>query len=192
MKGEKMGIPRVLKYAHQLISERVIKGDTVVDGTCGNGYDTLFLAKAVGENGKVIGFDIQDQAINSTMERMIEQGVSERVNCVKDSHANVQSYLKNQPIGAAMFNLGYLPGAEKEITTKAKSTTQALTGLLKLLRVGGIITLVIYTEHDQGEEAKQVEDYVKELPQKQFQVLKYGFINQIHHPPYLIAIERIK
>jgi len=47
----------------------VQKGDTVVDATCGNGYDTLALLKMVAdESGKgcVYGMDIQGTALEST------------------------------------------------------------------------------------------------------------------------------
>ena len=41
-----------------------------MDATVGNGHDTVFLARLVGETGKVIGFDIQEQAIKNTTERL--------------------------------------------------------------------------------------------------------------------------
>ena len=48
------------------VLERVIQpGDTVVDATVGNGHDTQMLAELVGENGHVIGFDVQPSAIAS-------------------------------------------------------------------------------------------------------------------------------
>ena len=34
-------------------------GDVVVDATCGNGLDSLWLARAVGRSGKLYAFDIQ-------------------------------------------------------------------------------------------------------------------------------------
>ena len=40
-------------------------GDCAVDYTMGNGHDTEFLSKTVGENGRVFAFDIQPSALNS-------------------------------------------------------------------------------------------------------------------------------
>lgn len=37
-------------------------GDTVVDATCGNGWDTLYMAQSVGPSGRVFGLDIQVRA----------------------------------------------------------------------------------------------------------------------------------
>lgn len=45
------------------------KGDTVIDATCGNGYDTLALLTMVSDesyNGCVFGMDIQQEALDNT------------------------------------------------------------------------------------------------------------------------------
>lgn len=47
----------------------VQKGDTVVDATCGNGYDTLAMLKMVADGsgrGCVYGMDIQKDALENT------------------------------------------------------------------------------------------------------------------------------
>jgi ubiquinone/menaquinone biosynthesis C-methylase UbiE len=49
--------------------EVVLPGDIVVDATCGNGNDTLALAKLVfadGAQGSIYGFDVQDIALETT------------------------------------------------------------------------------------------------------------------------------
>ena len=43
----------LLKTEKQFISTHIKEGGTVVDFTMGNGHDTLWLSRAVGENGKV-------------------------------------------------------------------------------------------------------------------------------------------
>lgn len=55
------------------------RGDTVVDATCGNGYDTLALLKMVAdESGKgcVYGMDIQRSALESTSS-LLEESVDQ-------------------------------------------------------------------------------------------------------------------
>ncbi|MCD8509955.1 MAG: rRNA methyltransferase, partial [Bacillus sp. (in: Bacteria)] len=47
-----MKILGVLPFARELLSRSVVAGDIVVDGTAGNGHDTLFLAKLVGHSGR--------------------------------------------------------------------------------------------------------------------------------------------
>ena len=186
-----MKLQRVLQYAQFLLKETVETGDIVVDATAGNGYDTTFLAQLVGENGHVFAFDVQQQAIESTNKRLTEAGMANRVSTILDGHENVAQYVQ-QPISAAIFNLGYLPGSEHQIITKPNTTLQAIESLLKLLKVGGMIVLVVYYGHEGGkEERDQVIEYVSNLPQKKVHVLRYEFINQKNDPPFIIALEKV-
>ncbi|MGG0656253.1 class I SAM-dependent methyltransferase [Rummeliibacillus pycnus] len=187
-----MKLQRVLQYAQFLLRQTVEEGDVVVDATAGNGYDTVFLAQLVGEKGHVYAFDVQQQAVNSTKNRLHEEGLSERVSVILDGHENVAHYI-NERISAAIFNLGYLPGSEHDIITKPNTTLKAIESLLGLVKVGGMIVLVVYYGHEGGkEERNQVIEYVSNLPQKKVHVLRYEFINQKNDPPFIIALEKMK
>lgn len=48
------------------------------------------------------------------------------------------------------FNLGYLPGGNKAITTKSETTLQALEAASRILKPGGLISLVVYVGHPGG------------------------------------------
>ena len=79
---------RVVDAAQFFISQRVLPGDMVIDATCGNGNDTLFLSDAVGENGLVFAIDIQKQAIENTKKLleskgMVFSGINEESNLVE-------------------------------------------------------------------------------------------------------------
>ena len=90
-----------------------------------------------------------------------------------------------------MFNLGYLPGGDKEITTQAASTILAIESGLKLLRPGGIMTVMIYWGHSAGQVEKDaVESFCQTLSQMDYLVLKYQYINQQNQAPFLLAVER--
>lgn len=178
-----------ISYAQQLLKDHITKGDTVVDATCGNGNDTLFLADLVGTEGKVYGFDIQKQAVEQTRKKLMQSNLFIQAECIQDGHENIAQWVK-EPVNAAMFNLGYLPGSDKGMTTKPETTIKAIQSLLSLLTLNGLITVVVYTGHDQGYESFQLDKYLEKLPQKQYSVMKYQFINQVHYPPYLIAIEK--
>ncbi|WP_103106032.1 tRNA (mnm(5)s(2)U34)-methyltransferase [Brevibacillus reuszeri] len=181
--------PNVLEVARKLIRERVREGETVVDATMGNGNDTLFLAQLVKENGKVIAFDIQPLAIEKTKERLEREGVADWVEMKLASHEEIEKL--EGSAGAIMFNLGYLPGGDKEITTQAASTIRAIQSGLNVLRPGGIMTVMIYWGHSAGEVEKDaVESFCHELSQLEFLVLKYQYINQQNQAPFLLAIER--
>ncbi|HOD61626.1 MAG TPA: class I SAM-dependent methyltransferase, partial [Bacilli bacterium] len=81
----------------------------------------------------------------------------------------------------------------KQICTTAKTTLIALKKAIRLLDVGGICVLVFYPGHREGKiEAQEVGEYLKTLDQKEFDIIKYEFINQINMPPFLIALERLK
>ncbi|WP_432774194.1 class I SAM-dependent methyltransferase [Brevibacillus gelatini] len=181
--------PNVLEVARKLIRERVQPGETVIDATMGNGNDTLFLAQLVSETGHVIAFDIQPQAIAKTKERLEREGLLDRVELKLASHEEIESL--DVQAAAIMFNLGYLPGGNKEITTQAASTIRAIESGLRVLRPGGIMTVMIYWGHAAGEVEKEaVEAFCQELSQMEFLVLKYQYINQQNQAPFLLAIER--
>ncbi|MBB3906987.1 MULTISPECIES: class I SAM-dependent methyltransferase [Anoxybacillaceae] len=189
-----MKLARILPFARSLIDLAVKKGDIAVDATVGNGHDTLYLAERVGKEGHVFGFDIQAQAIQNTMGRLQEHGVMEQVTLFQASHDQLIEKIPQRHHGqitAAIFNLGYLPGGDKQIVTKPHSTIRALEQLLQIMAPEGIIVLVIYHGHPEGAiERDALLKYVQTLDQKQAHVLRYEFINQINSPPFIVAIEK--
>lgn len=187
-----MKLQRVLQYAQHLLNEAIEEGDTVVDATAGNGHDTLYLAQLVGDSGQVFSFDIQKEAVDATLHRLLDNALEHRAIVLKDGHENVAKYV-DKPVGAAIFNLGYLPGSDHNIVTKPNTTIQAIEELLKLLKIGGMIILVIYHGHEGGKaERDAVIDYVSALPQKYVHVLRYEFLNQQNDPPFIVALEKVK
>lgn len=182
-------LPNVLEVARKLIRERAAAGETVIDATMGNGNDTLFLAQLTGERGRVIAFDIQPQAIEKTKARLTKEGVSAAVELRLASHEAIAEL--SEPVSAIMFNLGYLPGGNKDVTTQAESTIRAIEAGLSLLRPSGIMTIIVYWGHDAGKiEKEAVERFCEQLDQTRYLVLKYQYLNQQNQAPFLLAIER--
>lgn len=186
-----MLIKGVIQYAHHLLEESVFEGETVIDATCGNGNDTLFLSKLVGDNGNVIGFDIQEGAIDKTSDLLKEHNRT-NMTLVHDSHADLYKYVSSEAtIGGAIFNLGYLPRSDKKIITKPESTIEAIDKMLPLLKPKGMIVLVVYHGHEGGkDEKKEILKHIIELDQNLYSVLRYGFINQKNNPPFILAIQK--
>lgn len=177
-----------VEMAQILIAAVVEPGDFVVDATCGNGKDTVFLAKLVGERGKVLAVDVQPVAIHRTRCLLEKEGLCSRVVLVRDDHSSIQRHLR-EPVKAAMFNLGYLPGGDKRMVTRPETTIAAIRDVLSALAPGGLVTVVVYTGHPGGaEELEQVLNYVRDLPQREFSVIQSCYINQVNHPPQLIAV----
>ena len=187
-------LQNILSYAHNLLEESISPGELVVDATCGNGNDTLFLAELVGKEGKVLAFDIQERAIKATEELLQQHNQTKNVTLIQDSHAFLSKYLKkDDEVSGAIFNLGYLPKSDKSIITKSTSTLEALELLLGRLKKNGLIIFVVYHGHNGGKEEKNaLLQYVTQLEQKEYHVLQYNFINQKNDPPFIIAIEKRK
>ena len=183
-------IEKPLQMARNFISACVANGDFAVDATAGNGHDTLFLARLVGTQGRVISFDRQKKAIENTRRRLKAENLLSRVDLIQDGHEHMANYLLN-PVAAVMFNLGYLPGGDHALITRPHTTLQALSASLFKLRPGGTITIVCYTGHEGGKEEKAaLVSYLQDLEQKYFKVLHYAVINQVNEPPSLLVIEK--
>lgn len=135
-----------LDLAHRYWTEAIRLGDTVVDATCGNGHDTLQLARLVGAEGTVYAYDIQSQAIANTRTLLEREGLLDRVQLRQASHADL-SLTRPQAI---IYNLGYLPGSDKEITTKVETSLLSITQGLEQLQSGGIMSITAYPGHQEG------------------------------------------
>lgn len=187
-----MKLERVLDYAKTLLRKSIDFGDVAIDATAGNGHDTLYLTELVGDTGHVFAFDVQQQALDATRERLKAHDVFERTTLILDGHENFAKHV-DEPIGGAIFNLGYLPGADHSLTTHAETTITAIDAMLEQMKIGGIVVLVVYHGHEGGkEERDNVLKYVENLPQKQVHVLRYDFLNQKNDPPFVVALEKMK
>lgn len=179
---------RVVDRGHEWLKLHVHAGDTVVDATVGNGSDTLALAELVTASGKVIGFDIQTQAIELARIKLAEVGL-QNVEWHSLCHSEMQPYLP-QDIAAVTFNLGYLPNSSKTICTQTKSTIEALQISCAKIKQNGIITVVSYVGHDGGEEEdRAIRDLCKSLDPQQFEVT-YELLPAQHAPRLTIILKK--
>ncbi len=191
-----MGFLSVLSYAHKLVLERLdAHSGYAIDATAGTGVDTLMLAKAAGRRGQVFSFDIQQDALDRTQERLDKEDQAKlaSVQLILDSHATMSQYIpeaQHGKIQVIMFNLGYLPTGDLSIITEPESTLTALASAFDLLAIRGILTIVLYPGHAGGaEEAEAVQDWASSLPVAVAQSIIYRQL-QRQDAPYLIAIEK--
>ena len=163
---------RLVEQAHALVRSALVPGDLTVDATAGNGHDALFLAQQVGPTGSAFAFDVQRAALRHTAERLRERGLSNGT-LVNACHSKLLEHLPaGQFIGAAMFNLGYLPRSDQRVTTQPDTTISAISAALKGLRHGGILSVIAYTGHPGGwEEAEAVRTLLDSLSQGEFERL---------------------
>lgn len=177
----------IVDWTHQFLMQYVKEGDICIDATVGNGGDMLFLARLVGKQGSVTGFDIQQIALDHTRENLEQHGVNGTL--YLDSHANMAEYFEPESVAAIVFNLGYLPGGDHKLATKGDSTIQAIEAGLSLLKKGGVISLCIYSGGDSGfEEKEAVLAYLKELDHRKYLVITNEFYNKPNHPPMPVFI----
>ena len=178
---------RPLEIAHDFLAQVITQEDIVVDATMGNGHDTLFLAKLAKQ---VYAFDIQEQALEKTSQRLQEAGLT-NAELILQGHETVDQFVKE--VKAAIFNLGYLPSADKSIITQPQTTLDALNKLCHMLVKGGRIAIMIYYGHEGGDiERDAVMDFVSQLPQEEYTATIYRTLNQINNPPFLVMIEKLE
>ena len=172
------------------ILQHLKEGEVAVDFTMGNGNDTLFLSKTVGDRGRVYAFDIQEDALRSTEGKLKENGAPENYKLICDSHHRVKDYVK-EPIKAGMFNLGYLPGSgRKAVTTMRETTMPAVEAALELLAPDGVLIVAIYPGHKEGElEGEMLREYFSELSRFRICASEFRILNS-PSSPYFFLVEK--
>ena len=177
----------LLTTEKEFISRHIVPGGTAVDFTMGNGHDTLWLSRAVGENGKVFAFDIQDAALESTRRLLESENAPKNYTLIKASHHLVKDYVK-EPFCVGMFNLGWLPGGDKSVTTLHETTIPAIEAAIDLLDHGGGILIAVYPGHPEGEvEGRMVTELLSSYSRFQFTISCLRIINSPSSPFFFLV-----
>lgn len=167
----------ILKTEKSFILAHLNEGDVCADFTMGNGHDTLFLSRTVGESGRVFAFDVQPAALESTRARLESEHAPQNYTLINDSHHRLKEYIK-VPIKAGMFNLGWLPGGDKSVTTRRETTLAAVRDAISILAPDGIILIAVYPGHEEGEiEGELLEEYLETLDRHRFCCAKFRIVN---------------
>ena len=176
----------LLELQKHFILTHLKEGDVAVDFTMGNGHDTEFLSKTVGENGRVFAFDVQQMALDSTAKNLPAAGCPENYTLILDSHHNVKNYV-DVPIKAGMFNLGYLPGSDKSVTTMRSTTLPAIEAAISLMDKDAIILVAVYPGHAEGEaEGKLICEYLSTLSRYKVCATRINILNSPTSPFFII------
>ena len=165
------GLPSAVRWSQLLLEDRLRPGDVVVDATLGNGHDTLFLCRQVLPGGHVYGFDVQAAAVESTGKRLLEAGVAASdFSLFQAGHETMPMRLPEgmrEKLAAVMFNLGYLPGSDKQCITQTETTMVALKQAVE----GG------------AEEAVRIAEWAGTLDARAFEVQHLRPVNRTAAPP---------
>ena len=177
--------------ARDILAAAISPGDTVVDATMGNGYDTLFLCEAVGPGGQVYAFDIQEQALRATEQRLRENGLLDRARLLARGHEQMAEAVPG-PVSAVVFNLGWLPGGDHQVTTRWETTRTALLAALELLQPLGVLVVCAYPGHPEGDrERRELIAFLSGLSNRAFNVLRQTFLNAGPGAPECFAVQRL-
>ena len=183
---------QITEWCHHFIREHVKQGDLCIDATVGNGNDTLLLCRLVGEEGQVIAFDIQEQAVVNTRKRLEDNGVSKQAKVLLESHTNMGQYAELDSVSCIVFNFGYLPGGDHTLATQKDSSIKAIHEGLGLLKKGGMMSLCIYSGGDSGfEERDAILAELKELNPKKYLVIMSQYYNRPNNPPIPVMIIKL-
>ena len=171
-----------VKFVQDFLTSRLAEPKLLVDATCGNGGDTAFLCRLTAPEGRVLGFDIQPEAIASTERNLAAKGLSAELHC--DSHANLLQYVTPGTADAVMFNFGWLPGADHNVFSHASSSIPALEAALDALRPGGVLSAILYSGRVIGSDEKtEILNWMRALPLSRCTVLVCGFANWAETAP---------
>ena len=177
-----MGL-NTLGIAHDFLSRVLKSGDFCIDATAGKGRDTELLCRLVGENGKVLAFDIQKEAIIQTQERLQKAGLH-NFETILDSHSNMLNYANTESVDCIVFNFGRLPNGNPNIFTTEQTSIPAIEAGLLLLKTGGVMSLSIYYGGTNGySERDSLLKYLKSLDDKKYSVLLSSWHNRPNDPP---------
>lgn len=174
----------ILNRTRILMESNLKENDLVIDATTGNGKDSLFLLNII-KTGYLFGFDIQKEAIHNTKKLLNDYSNYKLYNT---GHENMYKTLKEYTgkISLIVFNLGYLPKGNKDITTCYKTTIKAIKDSFKLLNKKGHIVITIYPGHNEGlKESKKIKEFLT----------KYNYKYEEYHnddnpiSPYVINIK---
>ncbi|WP_432734441.1 class I SAM-dependent methyltransferase [Maridesulfovibrio sp. FT414] len=185
----------ILSFAKCILSEVLEPGCIAVDATTGNGYDTVFLSRQVGINGHVFGFDIQEDAISQTEDRLDEECVPVNWTLFNTGHENMLRFIPEEfhgKVNVVMFNLGFLPGSDKSVITKSETTLEAIKASLSILNRGGMLSIAIYAGHPGGdEEDAAVRGFCTSLDYHSFRVIQSEMVNKPGFPIRMIFVSKL-
>ncbi len=182
-----------IDHAHSYWQESIVPGSIVIDATCGNGHDTLFLAQfSLDEerNGLLIGLDKQPEAIKNTQKLITEHLPSflfSKIQLHHQCHSQFPEFIAPGSVSLIVYNLGYLPGGDKSITTNTLTTLESLKAAFPLICHGGAISITCYPGHEAGkEEEGAVLDFCKQLNPKEWSCCYHRWINRKEAPGLLL------
>jgi len=172
---------------HEFLQRNVNEGAFCIDATAGKGRDTVLLCRLAGPGGRVLAFDIQEEAVQLTRTLLAGEGLSAEV--ILDSHANMEHYAGHGTVDCIVFNFGRLPGGDQNIFTTAETSVPAIDAGLQLLKPGGVMALAMYYGGANGyKERDAVIAHLESLNPRLCTVMVCSWLNRGNDPPFPVFI----
>lgn len=121
-------IRRLIHNPEEILGGYIEKGQTVLDLGCGSGTFTLAIARMVGENGRVIAVDIQDEMLQMVKEKAAKEGLESRIITHKSGPDRI-GISDRVDFALAFYMVHEVPDAEaflKEVASILKSNGKLL------------------------------------------------------------------
>jgi predicted methyltransferase len=188
--------------AHTLWARMVQPGDTCIDATAGNGFDTLALARLCTPAGRVVAMDVQAAALEATRARLSDALTPEQVSRCELAHvchSQLAAFAAPDSVALVALNLGFLPqkrgetggATSKDCITRPETTRAALAAAAACLRPGGCISVMVYFGHEGGpEEAAVVDAFAAALPPRQWTSTSLALLNRAAAPRLVLMYKR--
>ncbi|MBI3901130.1 MAG: class I SAM-dependent methyltransferase [Chlamydiia bacterium] len=180
-----------IHFTHFIWKQFLTPNDVVIDATCGNGHDTLYLAKLFLK--KLYAIDIQKNAIEKTqllLNTHLSKEEKASVELIQMSHEDLDQICLNGFLKLIVYNLGYLPGSDKIVKTNKTSTLTSLQKGISLLETGGALSITCYPNHAEGEEEEiAILEWAKDLPSSCWEVRHHRWINRPSRSPSVLWIQ---
>ncbi|WP_375793056.1 SAM-dependent methyltransferase [Chlamydia sp. 12-01] len=176
----------VVRLSHEIFQEVLTPGDTVVDATCGNGKDCLILARLLEGKGQLIAYDVQKEALDKAS-LLCTRSLSPEERSIIEFKEMSHEHINEAGAKLVHYNLGYLPNGDKSITTLKTTTLISIQKALDLVAPQGVITVVCYPGHEEGEsETVSVEKLASELDPRLWEVGSFYIMNRNKAPRLLV------
>ena len=103
----------------------------------------------------------------------------------------MDSYAEEGTVSCITFNFGWLPGGDHTVHTMKDTSIEAVKKALRLLKQGGLISMILYYGRDTGfEEKEALLEFVKTIDSAEYSVITVEFSNRPNCPPIPIFILR--
>lgn len=179
----------ITEFCHQFVSCHVKEGSFCIDATAGNGHDTEFLCRLTGDSGRVLAFDIQEQAVSATQKRLTENHLDHIGEVLLESHAQLSQYASANSVDCIVFNFGYLPGGDHAMATRPETSLTAVKQALTCLKPGGLLSLCIYSGGHTGfEERNTLLPFLRSLDPAEYLVILSEYANRPGNPPIPVFV----